>query len=354
MRLLATFIAIALSGVFISHVQAKSEFFDVFQNKYKAFPSVGDRACGNCHTTVSADTSDLNPYGLQVRAEMKAERKDAVDDQVLSKVENLRAGKSPISNIEAIRSGQAPGNAANKPVASTAPPAASHPPTPAHTTSPAPKPSPNAGKTSTPTATITTPATTAPAGASTTTTTTGSTPPATTVLAETPAASEAPAAASGAAPKEPEPPTDSELWPKNRWHPAIVHFPIALFLAGLFLDFIGYWKKDKNLLYAGWYNLVLAALSAVAACATGLLVTIRMDKSLTMMSGDVMVPSPTGMHMAAALAFSFIAWGMVALRVYRHDDMPKYSRWAYYVLAVLGFITISAAGHLGGRIVYGG
>jgi hypothetical protein len=54
--------------------------------------------------------------------------------------------------------------------------------------------------------------------------------------------------------------------PTHAFHPAVVHFPIALFLFGLFLEFVGLRKKSAELGKAALWNLIgaLASLGVVA------------------------------------------------------------------------------------------
>jgi len=158
----------------------------------------------------------------------------------------------------------------------------------------------------------------------------------------TPAAAEPTGSATPEAPgaRKPKP-----LVPKNAFHPAIVHFPIALFMAGLFLDALGMWKKHKTLLLAGWYNLLLGATSTLASIASGL-------AAMTIM--HLPFKGLIFSHLALACIGTVIMWAMVALRYKRHDKMSTGLRAVYYVLAVIGCILIAYSAHLGGDFVYGG
>jgi uncharacterized membrane protein len=144
-----------------------------------------------------------------------------------------------------------------------------------------------------------------------------------------------------------EPPAEKKpkpLIPKNAFHPAIVHFPIALFMAGLFLDALGMWKKHNTLLLAGWYNLVLGAVSTLASLASGLAAMTIMHLPFKGLIFN---------HLVLACIGTAIMWGMVALRYKRHDKMSTGLRAVYYVLAVTGCILIAYSAHLGGDFVYG-
>lgn len=141
------------------------------------------------------------------------------------------------------------------------------------------------------------------------------------------------------APKKPKP-----LIPKNAFHPAIVHFPIALFMAGLFLDALGMWKKHKTLLLAGWYNLLLGAISTLASIASGLTAMTIMHLPYKGLIFN---------HLVLACIGTAIMWAMVALRYKRHEKMSAGLRAVYYVLAVTGVVLIALSAHLGGDFVYG-
>jgi uncharacterized membrane protein len=61
------------------------------------------------------------------------------------------------------------------------------------------------------------------------------------------------------------------LLAKHAQHVVLIHFPIALFLAGFAFDIAAACTHRKDLSTAAYYNLTLAALSAVPAALTGLL-----------------------------------------------------------------------------------
>lgn len=139
--------------------------------------------------------------------------------------------------------------------------------------------------------------------------------------------------------------TPQKPWfPKYAYHPALVHFPIGLFIAGLGLDFLGLIRKNRTFLSAGWYNLVLAAISSLAGVATGYVALVLLRLPFT---GIVRL------HILLALAVTAILWILVVLRVHRHEKMNPRLRTLYYVLATVGLLLISYTGHLGGLLVYG-
>src|SRR5277367_657877 len=61
------------------------------------------------------------------------------------------------------------------------------------------------------------------------------------------------------------------LLAKHAQHVVLIHFPIALFIAGVAFDFIAQWTKRRGLADAAYYNLLVAAIATVPVVATGIL-----------------------------------------------------------------------------------
>jgi uncharacterized membrane protein len=61
------------------------------------------------------------------------------------------------------------------------------------------------------------------------------------------------------------------LLAKHAQHVVLIHFPIALFMAGTAFDFLASWTKRAEFAAAAYYNFVAAALSTLPVVATGLL-----------------------------------------------------------------------------------
>lgn len=148
----------------------------------------------------------------------------------------------------------------------------------------------------------------------------------------------------GVKPAEPKKKEPESIIPKNAYHPAIVHFPIALFIAGLALDALGLALKHKELLLAGWYNLVIAALSAFGGVGSGIMAMIMKGYPMRGVMQE---------HIVLAVISSVLMLVMVAMRVHKHEKMSIPLRTVYYLCAFAAFVLISWAGHLGGELVYG-
>ena len=57
---------------------------------------------------------------------------------------------------------------------------------------------------------------------------------------------------------------------KHAQHVVLIHFPIALFLAGVAFDYLAQWRKNSTLAAAAYFNLLLAAVFTLPVVASGL------------------------------------------------------------------------------------
>jgi|SRR5271156_863336 uncharacterized membrane protein len=61
------------------------------------------------------------------------------------------------------------------------------------------------------------------------------------------------------------------LLAKHAQHVVLIHFPIALCMAGVAFDFVAHWTKRSALATAAYYNFTVAAIATLPVVATGLL-----------------------------------------------------------------------------------
>ncbi|HET6385133.1 MAG TPA: DUF2231 domain-containing protein [Armatimonadota bacterium] len=396
MKLLKT-LGLLVAGILLATTaQAKPEFLVTLSQTYPQYSGpLMTRGCANCHVSDSDPT--MNPYGAALKAEMQAEGANKLTADILHKLDNVDSDKDGVSNLDEIKAGTAPGDPKSVPAAKPAPAApapgagkpaptsqpAAKPSAPAvrpaphaapptvhvpakqearpapvaaathtHATVSAPKMSSGAEKPAASAAAhvtaLQTPAPDASSGTAATSTTTTTRSPGSAEAAPAPTPAATPPAGTttspAAAPTTAPPSTSNPLLPDNMWHPAIVHFPIALFIAGMFLDILGYIKKNSTLLLAGWYNLLLAAISAVFAVVTGGAAMMRLGLPFKGLIAE---------HLSMAVIASFLMWMMVSLRVHRHQDMSGGARALYYLLALITVCLLGYAAHLGGAYVYG-
>ena len=130
------------------------------------------------------------------------------------------------------------------------------------------------------------------------------------------------------------------LIPRHSFHPLVIHFPIALFIFGAFLELVGWRRKHSALRDAAWWCLLAGALSTLIAVPTGFLLFYRSGLQWT---GLPLVHVPLALT-ATALMIATVLWR----RKGAHQSL------AYFVLLALATAVLSAAGHFGAQMVWGG
>src|ERR1700723_1188508 len=131
------------------------------------------------------------------------------------------------------------------------------------------------------------------------------------------------------------------LMEKHAQHVVLIHFPIALFIAGVGLYFVAQWTKRQVLGFTVYVNLLLAAVMTLPAVATGLMAW-QWALEGHRIKGILLL------HMGLALASTggiWIAW-WIHFRARREAGtaVPNY-RW---VVEFVGVVLLAITGHLGG------
>jgi uncharacterized membrane protein len=133
----------------------------------------------------------------------------------------------------------------------------------------------------------------------------------------------------------------SALLAKHAQHVVLIHFPIALFLAGVALDFAAGWTRRKDLAMAAYCNLSLAAMSALPVVATGLLAW-RWELEGRRLKGILLLHLLSAC--TSALLILAIWWIHRTARRHPQKSLTGF-RWPLQLLAVL---VVGFTGHLGG------
>jgi len=131
------------------------------------------------------------------------------------------------------------------------------------------------------------------------------------------------------------------LLAKHAQHVVLIHFPIALFLAGVALDLAASWTRRKDLAMAAYCNLSLATISALPVVATGLLAW-QWELEGKRLKGTLLLHLLAGC--ASALLILGIWWIHRTARRHPQESFPRL-RWPLELLAVL---VVGFTGHLGG------
>jgi uncharacterized membrane protein len=131
----------------------------------------------------------------------------------------------------------------------------------------------------------------------------------------------------------------SALLAKHAQHVVIIHFPIALFIAGVAFDYLGQYRRTATLKTAAYYNFLGAAVSAPLAVVTGILAwQLQLDGER--LHGIILLHLLLG---TASAALIILVW-WIHHRASKTQILPFY-RLPIEVLAV-GVVALT--GHLGG------
>jgi uncharacterized membrane protein len=130
------------------------------------------------------------------------------------------------------------------------------------------------------------------------------------------------------------------LLAKHAQHVVLIHFPIALFIAGVGFDLVAQWTKRRSLMDVAYYNLLVAAISTVPVVATGILAW-QFALEAQRVKGILLE------HMVLACLSTVVTWLVwwIHFRVRRSGHQLPTTR---IPLEILGMAVIALTGHLGG------
>ena len=133
------------------------------------------------------------------------------------------------------------------------------------------------------------------------------------------------------------------LFARHAQHVVLVHFPIALFIAGAVLDLLSRGKRDSQFAAAAYLNLTGAALAVFPTIVTGLLAW-RFALEGQKLKGLLLLHLISG---SVSSAFILSSW-WVHRRARRMDGnhLPVHRLF----LEVLGVALVAFTAHLGGWI----
>lgn len=129
-------------------------------------------------------------------------------------------------------------------------------------------------------------------------------------------------------------------------HAMVIHFPIALLLAGFLTEMIALLSKKTFFKNASFYLLILGALGAIAAYTSGSYAGDGMTDSI--------IQEPLEMHEEAALVTLWLAIITALFRsaMYYFNYSKNWAKWTSVLLfaALVGFV--ARTGYLGGQLVF--
>ena len=133
----------------------------------------------------------------------------------------------------------------------------------------------------------------------------------------------------------------SALLAKHAQHVVVVHFPIALFISSVAFDLMAMWKNNRALAKAAYYNLLAAALTAVAAVGTGVLAW-QWQLNGEKLKGNLRL------HLGLGTSFFALVWILALWRHRREHEGNDRLGPGYWALAFVTVLIVALTGHLGG------
>jgi uncharacterized membrane protein len=130
------------------------------------------------------------------------------------------------------------------------------------------------------------------------------------------------------------------LLARHAQHVVLIHFPIALYLAGVVLDLAGSWWNKEKFGEAAYYNFALAAIFALPAVATGLLAW-QWQLEGQKLTGTLLEHLLAGITAAVVI---FVTWTLHFLTRRKGSNLPR----VRFLLQAAGTLAVVVTGHLGG------
>jgi len=130
------------------------------------------------------------------------------------------------------------------------------------------------------------------------------------------------------------------LFAKHAQHVVLIHFPIALFFAGVAFDFWTQWKKQRQAAVVAYYNFLVAAISTIPVVITGI-AAWQWALEGQRLKGILLLHLVFG---SASSALIWIVW-FIHKRAQRDGGVLPGYRWLIEAPAVA---MVMLTGHLGG------
>lgn len=135
----------------------------------------------------------------------------------------------------------------------------------------------------------------------------------------------------------------SVLLAKHAQHVVLIHFPIALFIAGVAFDLFAQWKRNSALAAAVYYNLLVAAFSTLPVMVTGILAwRWQLEGAKMKLHGNLLL------HLVLGISSSLLIWMVwwIHYQARRRSErvLPVYR----FPVEVIGVLVVGLTGHLGG------
>jgi uncharacterized membrane protein len=131
------------------------------------------------------------------------------------------------------------------------------------------------------------------------------------------------------------------LLAKHAQHVVLIHFPIALFIAGVAFDFLAQWTKQRVLAAAAYCNLLAAAVTTAPVLITGVLAW-QWQLEGQRLKGILL------MHLILGCASSLLIWIVCFVHVRTQRKLGGALPGYRLPMEAVGVALVTLTGHLGG------
>jgi uncharacterized membrane protein len=131
------------------------------------------------------------------------------------------------------------------------------------------------------------------------------------------------------------------LLARHAQHPAIIHFPIAVFVTSVVFDCLAIWRKSRLMTAVAYYNLLAAAVTVPLAVVSGI-GAWQWGLEGARLKGNLLL------HLIFALSASGMIWTLCGWRIQHEMNRTQPPGKLYYAAAFLTLLLIILASHLGG------
>lgn len=133
----------------------------------------------------------------------------------------------------------------------------------------------------------------------------------------------------------------SALYARHAQHVVLVHFPIALFLVGVSFDLFGLWRKKPAFATVAYYDLLVAAVSAVPVVATGL-VAWHWQLDGQRLKGILLL------HLMMGLLSAILIWLVWSIHFRARRNLRSKLPLYRLPIEIVAAVVIALTAHLGG------
>jgi len=130
---------------------------------------------------------------------------------------------------------------------------------------------------------------------------------------------------------------------RHAQHVVLVHFPIALFLTGVFCDVLAHWGKKQQLKPVAQFNLDVGAFMAIPVAFTGLLAW-QWQLEGQRLKGILL------MHLVFGLSSVTLCWLVVWLRACEWKSEASTLPASHGLIELAAVVVVAVTGHLGGFV----